>query len=126
MCVLTTSLPSVACGQESTEAGLHKSHSSPQFAAATDVAVAAPPLPPPPPPPVLPTPQQLLVHLLLHKSRAPRPVKATLSRHQLETAAEDLLQHLAYLSQTGQIPAQVGRISGPNLANPRSLLGRFH
>jgi hypothetical protein len=71
--------------------GFHKSHSSPQFDAEPAVGDVE-------------TPVQLLLHLLLQKSRSPCPVKATLTREELETAAEDLLQHLAYLSQTGQIP----------------------
>lgn len=44
---------------------------------------------------------QLLFHLLLQKSRSPCPVKATLNKEQLYTAAEDILQHLSYLVLAG-------------------------
>ena len=44
---------------------------------------------------------QLLFHLLLQKSRSPCPVKATLSKEQLYTAAEDIVQHLSYLVLAG-------------------------
>lgn len=44
---------------------------------------------------------RLLFHYLLQKARMPCPVKATISKRDLDTTAEDLLQHLSYLAQTG-------------------------
>lgn len=89
---LTSSLPSVAtlcnlatAGEDSTL--VQKSHSLPQLDSQVDPTGASE--------------AQLLLHLLLQKSRSPCPVKATLTRHELEVAAEDLIHHLTYLMQTG-------------------------
>lgn len=44
---------------------------------------------------------QTLFSYILQKSRLPCPVKATLSKTELETTAEDVLQHLAFLVHSG-------------------------
>lgn len=90
---LGSSLPAVTNFSALESTGLQKSHSLPELdqqPRSSNIGQS--------------TTDRLLLHHLLQKARLSCPVKATLTRKELETATEDLLQHLSYLAQTGQIP----------------------
>ncbi len=87
---LTSSLPAVTSPSTVETSSLQKSHSLPHLDQQPRSSSAN-----------QSSTDRLLLHHLLQKARSPCPVKATLSREELETTTEDLLQHLTYLAQTG-------------------------
>jgi hypothetical protein len=87
---LASSLPAVTSLSNLESPGLQKSHSLPELDQQPRSSNGG-----------QSSTDRLLLHHLLQKARLSCPVKATLTREELETATEDLLQHLSYLAQTG-------------------------
>ena len=85
---LASSLPAIESPLAVESEGLYKSQSLPHLDQRSSSSVS-------------PTSEEILFQFLLKKSCSPVSVKATYTKAELEATAEDLLQHLAFLSQTG-------------------------
>lgn len=84
-----SSLPAIESPLSVESGGLYKSQSLPDLDHSRSSST------------VSPTSEQTLFQFLLQTCRNPMSVKATYTKAELEATAEDLLQHLAFLSRTG-------------------------